>query len=257
MNSPESVGDPTGAKAIPALFTWDELMGFYVGMSVDAFGDGGWGCTADLVDVPCSLADAMLQGGQAFQCPPGPSDALTGNPCVGFTEMQIWQRAYAAESQKPQAQAPAQTCTGFGRGLGNTGALAGNQGGIPGVTVELGTAAVIPSQFGVPTGAALGPYAPNISGIIGTASFSSVSDVIGGKSPIPGVNVRTALQQLFPGQLILEIYGAGDQGANAPVSINVPAGLGCPAGTSPAVLGDPVLPSPGSPIPAVARRIRW
>jgi len=157
----------------------------------------------------------------------------------------------------PQAQAPAQTCTGFGRGLGNTGALAGNQGGIPGVTVELGTAAVIPSQFGVPTGAALGPYAPNISGIIGTASFSSVSDVIGGKSPIPGVNVRTALQQLFPGQLILEIYGAGDQGANAPVSINVPAGLGCPAGTSPAVLGDPVLPSPGSPIPAVARRIRW
>ena len=127
------------------------------------------------------------------------------------------------------------TCTGGGRGLKGNSRLVGKQGGIPGQTVQLGTAAVIPQQFGVPSGAALGPYAPYINGTIGQASFSAVTDVIGGKSPIPGTNVRTALQQLFPGQLILEIPGASDQGANAPVTISVPQGLGvCPTGTSPA-----------------------
>jgi len=100
--------------------------------------------------------------------------------------------------------------------------------------VQLGTAAVIPQQFGVPTGAALAPYAAQISGTIGKAPFSAVTDVIGGKSPIPGTNVRTALQQLFPGQLILEIPGASDQGANAPVTVFVPQALDCPTGTSPA-----------------------
>jgi len=123
-------------------------------------------------------------------------------------------------------------CTGGGRGLaGNTG-LVGRQGGIPGQTVQLGTAAVIPQQFGVSSGTALAPYASSIYGTIGNASFSGVTDVMGGKSPIPGVNVRTAMQQLFPGQLILEIPGAADQGANAAVTIFVPQSLGCPTGTS-------------------------
>src|SRR5208337_5622531 len=109
----------------------------------------------------------------------------------------------------------------------------GGPGGIPGQIAQLGTAAVIPPQFGTRDGAALAPYAPYISGTIGQASFSAVTDVIGGKSPIPGTNVRTALQQLFPGQLVLEVPGASDQGANAPVTIFVPQGLGgCPAGTS-------------------------
>jgi RHS repeat-associated protein len=97
LNNPENRVDPTGSKAIPQqfqLFTWDELMGFYVGMSVDAF---DLGCTADLVDTPCSLVDAMLQGGQAFQCP--------NNDCVTYTQEQIWQRAYDAEhASEPQSQ---------------------------------------------------------------------------------------------------------------------------------------------------------
>lgn len=116
---------------------------------------------------------------------------------------------------------------------------------------------MIPEQFGVSSGTALGPYAPNISGIIGAATFFGATDVIAGKSPIQGLNVRAALQELYPDQLILEIPGAADQGANTPVTINVPETLGCPTGTSPAVLGDPVLPPPGSPAPAVAGRIRW
>ena len=126
-------------------------------------------------------------------------------------------------------------CTGKGRGLSGNPSLIGKQGGIPGQTVQSGTAAVIPQQFGVQNGAALSRYAPAIFGSIGEAFFSAVTDVIGGESPIPGTNVRTALQQLFPGQLILEIPGASDQGANAPVIILFPQGLGgCPVGTSPA-----------------------
>jgi RHS repeat-associated protein len=124
-------------------------------------------------------------------------------------------------------------CTGSGRGLSGNTNLAGKQGGIPGQVVEPGTAAVIPQQFGVSTGVGLAPYASFIYGTIGSASFSGVTDVIGGKSPKPGLNVRTALQQLFPGQLILEIPGASDQGANAPVKIFIPQGLGeCPTGTT-------------------------
>jgi hypothetical protein len=123
-------------------------------------------------------------------------------------------------------------CTGCGRGLAGNTRLVGRQGGIPGQTIQLGTAAVIPQQFGVSSGTALGPYASSIHGTIGNASFSGITDVMGGKSPIPGVNVRTAMQQLFPGQLILEIPGATDQGANAAVTIFVPYGLKCPTGTS-------------------------
>lgn len=163
-----------------------------------------------------------------------------------------------AAPQKPapnpsQAQTSVDACMGSGRGLSGNLGLVGHSGGIPGQIVEPGTAAVIPQQFGVPSGAALAPYAPNIFGVIGSAWFSSATDVIGGKSPIPGVNVRTALQEIYPGQLILEIPGAADQGANAPVLISVPASLGCPAGTSPA-LGDPVLPPPGV-VNAVRHRV--
>ena len=123
-------------------------------------------------------------------------------------------------------------CRGLGRGLqGNTG-LVGRQGGIPGQTVRSGTAAVIPQQFGFSSGVGLAPYASQIHGTIGGASFSGITDVMGGKSPISGENVRTAMQQLNPGQLILEIPGALDQGANAPVTIYVPNGLSCPSGTS-------------------------
>jgi hypothetical protein len=126
------------------------------------------------------------------------------------------------------------TCTGAGRGLAGNPNLIGRQGGIPGQTIQANTAAVIPQQFGFSSGVGLAPYAANISGTIGQANFSSVTDVIGGKqSPIPGVNVRSALQQLNPGQLIIEIPGATDQGSNAPVTIVVPPGVSCPAGTSP------------------------
>jgi len=63
----------------------------------------------------------------------------------------------------------------------------------------MGTAAVIPEQFGVAGGEALAPYATQINGSIGNADFSGVTDVIGG-SKIGGMNRRDFFQQRYPGE---------------------------------------------------------
>ncbi len=81
------------------------------------------------------------------------------------------------------------------------------------------------------------PYIGQISGGLSngrtTTHFNSISDVIGGESPIPGVPVRDALQQLNPGQFIVEIPGGQDVGSNAAVVLmNYPSDLPCPTGTS-------------------------
>lgn len=115
--------------------------------------------------------------------------------------------ASGSSAQNQQAT----VCVGKGRGLKGNSGLVGRQGGIPGQTVQLGTAAVIPQQWGFPSGAALAPYAGQVHGTIGAAGFSGVTDVIGGKSPVPNMNVRDFLEMRFPNQLIVEIPGASDQ----------------------------------------------
>jgi len=135
--------------------------------------------------------------------------------------------------------APARiTCKGTGRGLAGNTRMNGKQGAIPGTKVRLGTAAVAPTQFGLADkGSAIAQYARYISGTIGNASFSSVTDVIGGPPlpAFPNVTVREGLQKTYPGLLIIEIPGAKDQGVSgSPVTIMVPTALGCPVGTSPA-----------------------
>lgn len=124
------------------------------------------------------------------------------------------------------------TCTGTARVLKGNTALEGHAGGIPGQTVKAGSAAVIPSQFGVKSGTALASAAGTIHGTVGGVPFHGVTDVMGGKSPIPGENVRTAMQQLNPGRLVLEIPGGSDLGV-VRVTITVPTNLGCPQGTKP------------------------
>jgi hypothetical protein len=127
------------------------------------------------------------------------------------------------------------TCKGIGRGLAGNTRMNGKQGAIPGTKVRLGTAAVAPTQFGLAdNGAAIAQYARYISGTIGNASFSSVTDVIGGPPlpKFPNVNVREGLQKTYVDMLIIEIPGAKDQGiSGSPVTITVPAALGCPVGT--------------------------
>ena len=138
--------------------------------------------------------------------------------------------------KEPNNPALSKICFGTARVLGNSGNLIGRQGGIPGQTEQPNTANVIPQQFGVQNGAQLAPVARDVFGTIfgasGNMHFSGVTDVIGGKSPIPSLNVRAALERLNPGFLILELNAAPDQGV-APVMIGVPSGMSCPDGTMP------------------------
>jgi hypothetical protein len=108
-------------------------------------------------------------------------------------------------------------------------------------TVQPNTAAIIPYQFGGSRKADLRPYVGSINGrltgVVGgrtvTSTFNGITDVIDGASPIPGVPVRDALQQLFPNQLIIEVTGGADVGSNASVVLNnYPANLPCPTGTA-------------------------
>jgi RHS repeat-associated protein len=130
------------------------------------------------------------------------------------------------------------TCIGKARGLQGNSRLIGRQGAFPGVKVRNLTAAIIPSQFGLSKGdlqPSLGQIRGGLAGVVNgellTTMFVGVSDVIGGESPIPGVPVREALQQMFPNQFIVEIPGGIDVGPNASVELRIPVELSCPAGT--------------------------
>jgi RHS repeat-associated protein len=146
--------------------------------------------------------------------------------------------------QITQGQDPKSTvvdCVGIGRGIqgisgpfpSTSGHGAYNFGKNP-IPVTAGTAAVIPSQFHFQNNVAMKPFVGEISGTVGTNSFSSVTDTIDNKqSPIPGMSTRDAFQKLNPGKLIVEVAGAPkDVGANALVNVVVPQSVGCPANTS-------------------------
>src|SRR6185437_5930137 len=99
------------------------------------------------------------------------------------------------------------------------------------VNVAAGSAAVIPSQF-----AGGKPWLLSNGGAIsgssnGVALFSGVTEVIGGTSPIPGMNVRDALMQMNPGDLILELPSATKDMGVVPITLNLPDGSTCPQGT--------------------------
>jgi len=98
------------------------------------------------------------------------------------------------------------------------------------VPVTAGSAAVIPSQWGGKS--QLKPNISEISGVAGGVSFNGITDVIGGKSPIPGTNVRDALQSIYPGQLILELPSSPRDLGIVPVTITMPDDTPCPVGTT-------------------------
>ena len=150
---------------------------------------------------------------------------VVGNPVnlldpLGFTHQG------SGNSNCPQTK----KCKGKARILGGNPNTVGRQGGFPGVRVQPGSAAVIPQQFGTPKSG----LAPDIGGISGTTaggqSFNGVTDVIGGKSPIPGMNVRDALELLNPNLFIIELPTGSDEGI-ADVELTIPIGRPCPTGT--------------------------
>ena len=129
------------------------------------------------------------------------------------------------------------TCNGQARVLQGNSRLIGRSGGFStprsAVSVTADSAAVIPAQFGGK--GALRPHIGEISATTnGQPLFNGVTDVIGGASPIPGLNVRDALRELNPNVLIIELPGAERDLGTIPIELTVPDGVNCPEGTSPA-----------------------
>jgi len=238
------VPDPAGLAAVDLSNpqTWNRYA--YVGnnplSNVDPLGlceDGVAICVTTTIEVTATLPDYSylnsLGGGSGNGNPNRLEmigDDKGGSGFIG--NVSKFQLKQASGSTIRPIIPGSGVCKGLGRGLTGNPDTVGKQGGIPGVKVQLGAAAVIPQQFGFPSGAALAPYAPYIHGTIGNVSFSGVTDVIGGRSPFPPIPVRTALQLVFPGRLVLEIPGASDQGVNAPTTVYVPEGMGCPTATN-------------------------
>lgn len=131
----------------------------------------------------------------------------------------------------------------------------GRQGGIPGVKITAGSAAVIPGQFGLRNGNSLKPYASQMSGVIIGAPFpiplfDCVTEVIGGRGPGPkgAGGARNFLQRTFPNTLIIELPTGGDMGF-VDVEITIPNELPCPPGTVPST-GNACSATPPNSCPA-------
>src|SRR6185437_11043152 len=114
---------------------------------------------------------------------------------------------------------PPHVCVGTARVLGGNPQTVNQPGAVPSINVAAGSAAAIPSQFGVsknillgsPISGTVGYFGPLNPPSAGTSqSFNGITDVTGGRSPIPGLPVREALQRLNPGELILELVTGKD-----------------------------------------------
>src|SRR5262249_21242233 len=107
------------------------------------------------------------------------------------------------------AQDSDRACIGTARILKGNPDTIGRIGGLAGgTTVTPNSAAIIQQQFGVPK-SDLRKYGPQVTGTLnGQPLFHGLSDIIGGKSPIPGMNVRDALRIKNRGNLILELPSA-------------------------------------------------
>jgi hypothetical protein len=131
----------------------------------------------------------------------------------------------------PDGLCGTKTCIGKARILKGNAKLIGKQGAFPNTSIASNTAAVIPGQFGFPAAAQMAPYISQITGSTSNGLvINGVSDVIGGKSPTPGVPVRDALQQIYPGLLILELPSAATDPGVVDITLTIPDALNCPTG---------------------------
>ena len=129
---------------------------------------------------------------------------------------------------------PPVRCAGKARVVGPGKLTNGRPGGAFNVVVSAGTAAIVPSQFGL-TKSQLSPFISQIEGFIGTnaksPTFIGVTDVIG---PPAG---QANLLAKFPGLFVVELEGGSDMNIQH-IVLRIPEGLstqmsgGCPTGTS-------------------------
>ena len=122
-------------------------------------------------------------------------------------------------------------CEGDARILkGNAGHIGETGGFGEQIVINDRSVAIDPVQFGGK--AKVRPHLEDISGYVdGQLIFDNVAEVIGGRSPIPGINVRDALKRMNPDTLILELPGGKNDLGVVPIVLTVPCTLSCPSGT--------------------------
>ncbi len=215
---------------------------------------GGGNCYVDGGDVPCGALGLLAPPDSVYSviecwdsagCAAGMLDAINGQSIEGGAGFWWPGLAYplalgiGGDQTAPQAPGQTKMCDVSARVLQGNPAKVGFQGGIPGAKVQAGSAAVVPSEFGVGSGAGLAPYALQISGYFPGmgVSFQGATDVIGGPPPMGFNNIRYYLEFINPGQVIIELP-TGPEPGRVPAIINVPAGSPCPA--APPFITDPV-----------------
>ena len=222
--------DSTGLYYFRERFYNPQLQRF---ISEDPLGAaGGMNLFAYADNQPTSYIDPFgLKPSPGLGQPPGGRGPRPGNPPGPRPGNPP--RPRPGDKPNPDDPDKPNRCAGPARVLKGNQRTVWKQGGFPGVLVAPGSGVIIPSQFGMTKGA-LAPYIGGISGTFpsGFPLFNGVTDVIGGESPIPGVGVRQALQDIYPDQFIVELP-TGDDLGTIPVIISVPAGVSCPTGTSP------------------------
>jgi RHS repeat-associated protein len=99
------------------------------------------------------------------------------------------------------------------------------------VIINSCSAAIITSQWCSDKGK-LRPFLNQISGKTGVDElFNNIAEVIGGDSPIDGMNVRDALRKLNPNTLIIELPGGEKDLGTVDIEISLPSEMPCPEGT--------------------------
>lgn len=98
------------------------------------------------------------------------------------------------------------------------------------IPVTSGSAAIIPSEFGM-TKSELRPYLDQISGTVnGQPLFNGVTDIIDNNvSPVPGMTTQQAFEYLNPGSVILEVPGLPNDMGTQAVVISAPSSVNCPS----------------------------
>jgi RHS repeat-associated protein len=122
-------------------------------------------------------------------------------------------------------------CKGSARVIKGNSNLIGKIGAFKGTAVSANSAAIIPEQFGGYSKSQISPYIKDISGVCKTTSFVGITDIIGGVSPIKGMNVRDALRQLNPGKFVVELPSAEKDLGSQEIELTVPSDVPCPEGT--------------------------
>ena len=245
-NDPIGLIDPLGLT--PSIF----------GPIGGSSGGGGWGsgadpfttCSMDGIDIPCSWVAPFLSMGSAWLTTFNGLHLTTNADYPGCYlnndnyVCPIWELAQDPDDLQPPdlhptpptvnpnlvapSPPPPKPCDVKARVLQGNPATIGKQGGFPGVKVAAGSAAVIPSQFGL-TKTELQPFIGSISAYSsGQLLFNGITEVIGGKSPIPGTNVRDALQKLNPGRMIFELPSAKSDLGVQNVTLFLPPQIPCP-----------------------------